>query len=81
MDKLGQYSSRQVLIFKTIMQLLEEGVTNITYAKISERCHLHINTIPIILTEKTRCFCSAFSTLSSRKGSRLPAFISRFRLT
>lgn len=74
MSKQGQHSSRQVLIFKTIMQLLDEGVTNITYAKISERCHLHINTITYYFDGKDEMLLQCFQYIVEQERKQTPRF-------
>lgn len=74
MTKQDQQSSRQVLIFETIMQLLDEGATNITYAKISERCHLHINTITYYFDGKDEMLLQCFQYIVEQDRKQLPLF-------
>ena len=74
MSKQEQYCPRQILIFKTIMQLLEEGVANITYAKISERCHLHINTITYYFDGKDEMLLQCFQYIVEQDKMQIPSF-------
>ena len=65
MSKQERHSSQQTLVFEAIMQLLEEGVTNIIYDKISERCHLHINTITYYFNGKDEMLLQSFKYASN----------------
>lgn len=67
--------ARRELIFQAIEELLlEEGRESLTYAKISERCHLHTNTITYYFDGKEDMMVQFFQHVVDRDNANLPGF-------
>lgn len=67
--------ARRELIFQAMEELLlEEGRESLTYAKISERCHLHTNTITYYFDGKEDMMVQFFQHVVDRDNANLPAF-------
>lgn len=67
--------SRSELIFDAIENLLlEEGRESLTYAKISERCHLHTNTITYYFNGKEDMMIQFFQHIVNRDSANMPEF-------
>lgn len=78
MERCENQRSRKNLIFDTITKLLlEEGLTGISYAKISARCHLHINTITYYFDGKDDMLLQCFEHIVEQERSQLPSYYFR----
>lgn len=70
--------ARRELIFQAMEELLlEEGRESLTYAKISERCHLHTNTITYYFDGKEDMMVQFFQYVVDRDNANLPEFFTR----
>lgn len=70
--------SRTELIFNAIENLLlEEGRESLTYAKISERCYLHTNTITYYFNGKEDMMIQFFQYIVDRDNANMPEFFTR----
>jgi len=68
-------TSRKELVFNAIEALLlEEGRKSLTYAKISERCHLHTNTVTYYFQSKEDMMVQFFQYIVDGDNANLPAF-------
>lgn len=75
---MTQGYSRIELIFKAMEDLLlEECRESLTYAKISERCHLHTNTITYYFDGKEDMMVQFFQYVVSRDKINTPEFFTR----
>ncbi len=74
----SNHNARKNLIFDTITDLLlEEGLNGITYAKISSRCHLHINTIAYYFDGKDDMIQQCFRHIVEEDRKHLPEYYFR----
>lgn len=75
---MGQRKSRRELIFDAIESLLlGEGRESLTYARVSERCHLHTNTITYYFDGKEDMMIQFFQYIVDRDKSAMPEFFLR----
>ena len=78
MERLDSHNTRKDLIFESISQLvIEEGLASVTYAKISSRCHLHINTIAYYFDGKDDIMVQCLRHTIEADRSRLPEYYFR----
>lgn len=69
---------RKEFIFDAIENLLlEESREDLTYAKISERCHLHTNTITYYFDGKEDMMVQFFEHIVERDNANMPEFYTR----